>query len=82
MSNYDALQSATTSDLGHMPEFVAIANKVAEAYAEYYESSTALECIVAFHELGQLSQRYGIEFDLVQLQLDLFTLAEKKYWRA
>ena len=77
---YTVLQKNTTSDLGFMPKFVEVATKCLDAYKEYYEFSTALECIVAFYELGVLAERHGVFFDLVSLQLDLYNLAEKEHW--
>jgi hypothetical protein len=77
---YTILQKNTTTDLGFMPEFVEVATKCLDAYKEYYEHSTALECIKAFYELGVLAERHGVFFDLVSLQFDLYNLAEGEHW--
>lgn len=79
LTAYTALQNTTSTDLGFMPEFVAASQRCLDAYKDYYESSTTMECIFAFYELGKLAEKHGVEFELAQYQLNLFTIAEEEY---
>jgi hypothetical protein len=67
LQGYKALQNATTTRLGYMPEFVELGIQLIDAYRNYWQTDESLQLSGAMVELGILSQRHGVHFDVERL---------------
>ena len=67
LEGYEALQSATTTELGFMSEFVEIGADLVKAYRDYWQTNESVELSGAMIELGRLSYKHGVHFDIERL---------------
>ena len=67
LDGFLALQDSTSSDLGYMPEFVKIGEQLVDAYVNYWNTNKSIELSGAMVELGILSHRFGVDFDIERL---------------
>jgi hypothetical protein len=74
LRGYEAIQSATTTELMFMTDFVGLGVDLIAAYKNYYWTNESLEISKAMLELGQLSQKHGVHFDIDKL---IETLSEQ-----
>ena len=71
LSGYEAIQDATTTELGYMPEFVQIGADLLDAYRNYWQTDESTQLSGAMIELGRLSYKHGVYFDTERLTRNL-----------